>query len=212
MIVKCGNCGVQLKFNEHALNPERPAVKCPKCSAINRVQLPTPPPQAQPTPPVEQAPPKSFGESTKILDPSVPEEPKELGWLIVHDENAPTQTLPLQMGQNIIGRKSVSKPANLMIETEDKYMSRNHCIIEVLAKVLGGYDYLISDIGSTNGTFINADDQNRLKEGDEYYLKDGDTIQAGRTKMVLKTAKVSRSASDALKTVIHTDYSKTIIA
>lgn len=213
MIVKCGNCRVQLQFDESSLNPQRPAVKCPKCGAINRIPLNKPSEETQVQPPPQQQPDVHAHEKTQLMTANEEVEPEELGWIIVHDENAPTQTFPLKKGQNIIGRKSLSKPADIMIETQDKYMSRNHCIIEVNKASAGqGYEYIISDVGSTNGTFINADDQNRLKEGDEVYLMDGNTIQAGRTKMVLKTLKVSRSAADALKTVIHTNYSRTIIA
>ncbi|MEM7367185.1 MAG: FHA domain-containing protein [Bacteroidota bacterium] len=213
MIVKCGNCRVQLQFDESSLNPQRPAVKCPKCGAVNRVPLNIPTEKTTVQPPPAQPSSDHAYESTQIMPSKEEEEPNELGWIIVHDENAPTQTFPLKKGPNVIGRKSVSKPADIMIETQDKYMSRNHCIIEVIKRAEGqGYEYVISDVGSTNGTFINADDDNRLKEGDEVYLLDGNTIQAGRTKMVLKTLKVSRTAAVALKTVIHTNYSKTIIA
>jgi pSer/pThr/pTyr-binding forkhead associated (FHA) protein len=136
--------------------------------------------------------------------------PKECGWIIVHDEHTQSQTFSLQIGQNIIGRKSESKPCHIMIDTTDSYMSRNHCVLEVKQKG-HRYEYLISDIGSTNGTFINADKSKRLKKGDVIFLKDGDVIQIGRTKVVLKTPDFAHDAHSAYTQVSNSDFSATII-
>jgi hypothetical protein len=51
----------------------------------------------------------------------------------------------------------------------------------------------------------------KLEPEDLIYLEDGDTIQMGRTKVVLQTTKAASNARDAARNVQSTDYSKTII-
>ena len=89
-------------------------------------------------------------------------------------------------------------------------MSRYHCDIEV--KWLHGkdtYEYRLSDRNSSNGTFVNAG--NRLTRSNEITLRDGDTVQIGRTKLVLKLPTSVSSSKDAEKWVQSTDHFKTII-
>jgi len=136
---------------------------------------------------------------------------KAVGWIVVHDEHTNTQTYALQLGKNTIGRKA-NKPANVLIETADKYMSRNHCVIEAVQGRDQSYKFVLYDIGSTNGTYVNAKVRSRLGTSDEVYIKDGDTIQIGRTKVVLKTTATTRTAYDAEKTVLGTDLNETIIS
>ena len=138
-----------------------------------------------------------------------------VGFIVVHDENAATQTYPLRIGPNVIGRKSSVPTADILIETEDVMMSRRHAVVEVVRDKFGQFEYLIAEAGSRNGTFvIGAQDPMRkikLEPEDLIYLEDGDTIQMGRTKVVLQTTKAASSARDAARNVQGTDYSKTII-
>lgn len=144
---------------------------------------------------------------------------QELGWLVVHDENADHQTHPLRIGRQIIGRKSISRPCDVMIETDDPYMGRNHCILEVKPSRSGGYEYFLSDVRmtngipeqmSTNGTFVNAQPA-PLRPKDMVYLKDGDVIQMGKTKAVIKTLITVATARDASRVVQDMDYAPTVI-
>jgi pSer/pThr/pTyr-binding forkhead associated (FHA) protein len=138
-----------------------------------------------------------------------------VGFIVVHDENAAIQTYPLRIGPNVIGRKSSVPTADILIETEDVMMSRRHAVVEVVRDKFGQFEYLIAEAGSRNGTFvIGAKDSMRkikLEPEDLIYLEDGDTIQMGRTKVVLQTTKAASSARDAARNVQGTDYSKTII-
>jgi pSer/pThr/pTyr-binding forkhead associated (FHA) protein len=136
---------------------------------------------------------------------------KDCGWLVVHDENAHSQIFPLKVGINIVGRKSPSKPCEVMIDTQDSFMSRNHCQVEVLQRG-NGYLYVIKDLGSQNGVFINADRNSRLKKDDEVYLQNGDTVQIGRTKVVLKVPTHRTPNKESAHTqVVNSDFSKTVI-
>lgn len=199
-------------------NPSTPIFKCTNCGYPNPVirsaGMPAVPAPAS-AKPAFGAPQARFNE----VHQKPVSKPQELGWLVVHDENAPPQTHALRIGRQVIGRKSMSKPCDVMIDTADSYMGRNHCIIEVKPNRSGGYEFFLSDVKmtngipeqmSTNGTFINAA-PTPLKPKDLVYLNDGDTIQIGQTKVVLKTLQSSVSADEAKSTVEGSDYMPTVI-
>ena len=209
MKVRCGKCKTVLEYQAEKLNQNNPLLKCPKCNTINKVELPASYQVNKNTPPVRKRVQEKSNDETLIEGGKNNNE--EVGWIVVHDENTKVQSYPLRLGKNIIGRKSVSKPCDIMIETDDKYMSRNHCAIEVVKNKRGQYDYIIYEVSATNGTFINASIDKKLSRYDQIYLKDGNTIQIGHTKVVLKTKEMAMNISEAQNTVINTDYNKTII-
>jgi pSer/pThr/pTyr-binding forkhead associated (FHA) protein len=63
---------------------------------------------------------------------------------------------------------------------------------------------------STNGTFLNGQAHRFLRDK-EYPIADGDTLQIGRTKIVLKTKQTVKNDVEAAKMVQDMDYEKTII-
>lgn len=192
MIAVCGNCKTKLKLEvPETFTGNIVKFKCTQCGKLNQVDL--------------------LQSENLMPEPENSVHGTSPGWLVVHDENAPVQTFELRIGRNTIGRSSDKKPADIMIDTSDAYMSRCHFTIEVMKTAVGKYEYLISDNKSLNGTFLNSDKGKRLKESDQFFLNDGDTIQAGRTKIVLKTSEKSTSKKQAEKTVVQSDYAKTII-
>jgi hypothetical protein len=202
MIASCGNCKAKLQLDLPAdFKGNLVKFKCTQCGKMNQIDLSQgkkqEPPVSQPEPPKPEPKP--------IPLPGIP------GWLVVHDENAPVQTFELKPGKVTIGRISEQKPSVIMIDTNDTYLSRCHLTIEVLSTVRGDFEFLLYDNKSVNGTFLLGDKSKKLSDTDQVYLNDGDTIQAGRTKLVLKTKKTVSSPQQAEKTVIQTDYSKTII-
>jgi len=218
-IIKCTTCGypnpVIAGGGSVGAAPSAPGGTPP---GIGR---PAPPP-AQPSQaqPVAASPPRVASIPLPTAPPRPAPQPSgEMGWLVVHDENAVPQTHPLRIGRQIVGRKSVSRPCDIMIETDDPYMGRNHCIVEVKPSRSGGYDFFLSDVTltsgtpeqmSTNGTFVNAY-PTALRPKDMVYLNDGDTIQMGKTKVVIKTLITVASGQDASRIVQETDYSPTVI-
>jgi hypothetical protein len=215
--ITCKGCGQQLRI----INTNNPIVRCGKCGYPNPVTKPSgsppPPPKNQeiPKPPVEV--PKSSGVPNNA--PNRPGVDSEVGWLVVHDESTTSQTLPLSIGRQIIGRKNSGRPCKIMIDSQDEFMSRNHCTIEVRVGQQGGYDYFLMDqiiSGGTaknmsaNGTRVNAG-QHPLKPNDVVYLNDGDVIQIGMTKVVVKTLRTVSTSNDATRVVKNADYAPTFI-
>ena len=164
-------------------------------------------PKKEPPPPPIQRTPKTPSQSEDTI-----------GWLIIHDEYTETYTFNLRKGINRIGRDSDSTAldVNIRIRTQDQYMSRHHCDIEVRwQNGKNAHEYVLSDKAyqgkkaSSNGTFVNGG--KRLSAWEEVLLKDGDTVQVGRTKLVLKLPSAVGSLRDAESWVKETDYFKTII-
>lgn len=65
------------------------------------------------------------------------------------------QVLPLQEGDNKIGRRCVGTVINVPIETSDMSMDRNHCVINVKRNKQGKLVYTLRDAPSLTGTFLN---------------------------------------------------------
>lgn len=221
-IIKCTNCGYPNPVMAGASQAGAAQAGASQAGAAQTSTAPTPIPAnaGWSRPAAEAAVPNARPVSqVQSPAPARPSGPAELGWLVVHDENAEQQTHPLRIGRQVVGRKSVSRPCDIMIDTEDPYMGRNHCILEVKPSRSGSYEFFLSDVKmtngipeqmSTNGTFVNAQ-PTALKPKDMVYLKDGDTIQMGKTKVVIKTLISAASAQDASRIVQDTDYSPTVI-
>jgi hypothetical protein len=204
MKLKCGNCGNIIdtdKDEQKPLDEEHIGFICTSCKKINKLAKARLLPEKNDTP-------------TKVIDSLKPAQQifhpdMAPGWIFVHDENTPKQSFDLKTGKNIIGRKS-SVSVDIPIDTTDDYMSRRHCIIEVVKKLEGNYDFLLSDYKALNGTFINGIAKKRLKTEDIILLNDGDTVQLGMTKMVFRVNKnVTRDHAQA--EVNNSSYARTVI-
>ncbi|CAG4994738.1 hypothetical protein DYBT9275_01456 [Dyadobacter sp. CECT 9275] len=192
MIITCPSCSARLRINEKALSVQNPFIKCVRCNSPVKVYLPP-----------EVIPVSASEESTFIFEPA------EVGWVIVHDESTQTQTLPLKTGKQTVGRASVSKPCEVMIQSQDRYMSRHHLIIEVVKGKDGAYKYWVSEHpDSINPTFVNT---YPLKRGTTLELVDGAIMQLGKTKVILKTPAIAGTARKATETVVNGDFAKTVI-
>jgi predicted Zn finger-like uncharacterized protein len=190
MIITCQSCNARLRVNEKALSPENPFINCVRCNASIKVDLP-----AEPAPLAE--------------DHTIIFEPAEVGWIVVHDEFTETQTVPLKPGRQTVGRHSPNKKSDVPLETQDRYMSRLHLVIEIVKGKDGRYKYWVSEHPEcTNPTYI---DTYPLKRGTTLELVDGVIMQLGKTKVVLKTSAVAGTARKATETVLNGDFAKTIL-
>ncbi|MCD7941805.1 MAG: FHA domain-containing protein [Bacteroides intestinalis] len=95
------------------------------------------------------------------------------------------QVLPLQEGDNVIGRRCVGTNINTPIETSDMSMDRRHCIINVKRNKQGVLVYTLQDAPSLTGTFLNNE---ILGDKDRIRIEDGAIVTIGATTFILRTA------------------------
>jgi len=93
----------------------------------------------------------------------------------------PGREFTILEGENLLGRALDAKGCNLIDladEDLDQKISNEHALIEK-----HGSSVKIRDLGSLNGTYVNS--QNRLSEGNEIDLKNGDRLILGKTAFVV---------------------------
>lgn len=95
------------------------------------------------------------------------------------------QVLPLQEGDNIIGRRCVGTAINVPIESSDMSMDRRHCVINVKRNKQGELIYTLRDAPSLTGTFLNNE---ILGDRDRIRIEDGAIVTIGATTFILRTA------------------------
>lgn len=133
---------------------------------------------------------------------------KIVGWLVRHNENQENISFELKEGRNIIGRPTSFFSPEVSID--DEYVSRRHAVINVILNQFNVYEYYIADNeevndgkASKNGTYVNGKAE---RISDPIRLIDGDTIQIGKTKLVLKTADITVDVKDAIRLVKRQEY------
>jgi hypothetical protein len=90
--------------------------------------------------------------------------------------DAPSRTVDLPAPQVRIGRKSTSKGTSPEIDLADSDPGVSHSHALLTLSVDGVW--LVSDLGSTNGTYLNREQQ-PLRAGETRQLKDGDEVHVG---------------------------------
>ena len=89
----------------------------------------------------------------------------------------------LEEGQNIIGRKGTTSKATVQIATEDRYMSRQHCTINISVLPDGSKKAVLSNYQNKNLTSV---DGQEIETGDAIRLTDGNAITMGHTTVRFK--------------------------
>ena len=93
------------------------------------------------------------------------------------------QIIPLQMGDNVIGRHQKGNPINTPIETVDPSVDNTHCAINVSRDKHGKLKYLLRDLNSNTGTFV---DNAELSQGERRLISDGSLFTIGATTIILR--------------------------
>ena len=106
----------------------------------------------------------------------------QLGGAVVHPMSCHLmlngKRYDLQIGRNTIGRKAKTSTADVQLDTDDLFMSRQHAIINVRRLPNGGITTSISNDQNKNATLVN---NMELAKADEIVLNDGDQIKMGET-------------------------------
>ncbi len=94
------------------------------------------------------------------------------------------QVIPLQLGDNIIGRYMKGSDINCPIETVDPSIDMNHCCINISYDKKNCLKYILTDGPSNTGTFV---DNEILKNRERRVIEDGSLFTIGATSIILKT-------------------------
>lgn len=113
--------------------------------------------------------------------------------LVIERGSSAGKQFPLSDQDANIGRwdadGGVFPDVDLDTDDPEAKVSRRHARIS-----LRDGQYLIEDLGSTNGTFVNRG--HRLASGERHPLKDGDEIIVGKTFLRFRVANKESKASD----------------
>lgn len=183
--VKCPNCGVVLDV-KNSKNEEVKQIACPQCKTVLLVKF-TPPKE-----PLEAktflAPPKAASDNgaTQLATGSfgatqlATADKKDCSDArLVFDDHL----YYLEEGQNIVGRKGNTSKATVQIATDDRYMSRQHCAINVTTLPDGTKKAVLSNYQNKNLTSVNGQE---IETGDAIRLFDGNSITMGHTTVIFK--------------------------
>ena len=108
--------------------------------------------------------------------------------VVIENVFAYKQVLPLQEGDNMIGRRSKGNDIEIPIETNDPSMDRRHCIINVKRNKQGKIIYTLRDNDSITGTFYMNE---ILGPKDRLRIEEGAIITLGATTIILRGAETS---------------------
>ncbi|MCR4582114.1 MAG: FHA domain-containing protein [Prevotella sp.] len=95
------------------------------------------------------------------------------------------QVIPLQMGDNIIGRYQKGNSINTPFETVDPSVDLTHCAINVSRDKHGKLKYTLRDLNSNTGTFV---DNAELSQRERRIISDGTLFTIGATSIILRAA------------------------
>lgn len=93
------------------------------------------------------------------------------------------QIIPLQMGENVIGRYQKGNNINCPIETVDPSVDMTHCHITVSRDKNGSLKYILRDGPSNTGTFV---DNEILGDRERRVIESGSLFTIGATSVILK--------------------------
>lgn len=96
------------------------------------------------------------------------------------------QVIPLQLGDNVIGRYMKGSKVNTPIETNDPSIDITHCVINVKYDKKGQLQYILRDGPSYTGTFVNNE---LLGDREKRIIEDGSLFTIGATSIILRGVK-----------------------
>lgn len=177
--VRCPKCNKYILFDETRYQPgQRLVFVCDECRKQFGVKLPSDD---------NTNTEKHKFYSSDEDESSAPQ--KEDGFhvgtiIVVENVFHHRQEIPLEMGDNVLGRFVRGTNINKPIETVDPSVDTRHCIIRVQRSSDGSLQYILRDAPSGTGTFHMNE---ILRNQDRIRLHDGSIITIGATTLILKT-------------------------
>ena len=125
-------------------------------------------------------------ESTQLSSSLVAQMDRTIGVLYANGKE-----YHLHKGENIIGRKASTGTAEIQIEGNDRYMSRNHACITV-KDGMSGLEHQMEALNPKNPILVNGIP---LEKGDLVVLKWGDHLTFGKTDLLFDRSNHSEEAT-----------------
>lgn len=199
----CSVCGVKMETAHSALSADPSVERCPSCGVarqsgarfcetcrydfnLQSVATSTTTPSSilekldtgispEPAPSGGAAPVSArarYWEALVAVDPALDVEPDPDAPC---PGDAPERTFPLDLAENLVGRRSTARGILPSIALSDPGVSHRHVMVY---RHQDG-TLMISDLDSTNGTFLNGS-SDRLEPGVKTPIVDGDRVELGR--------------------------------
>ncbi len=166
--IKCPGCNVVLKVTNSKNEPVK-RFACPKCGKAILVPFY----KLQPEDGETQMDGKGEAQSTQLATSEMQQS------CVLHCEG---KEYELPIGSYSVGRKAVTSTADIQIDTDDLYMSREHAMMNVRRLPDGGIKVDICNLKNKNTTQVN---DYLLEPGDAIVMHDGDTIKMGNTLLTI---------------------------
>lgn len=175
--VRCPKCDQYITFDEKQYSDGQSLVfQCPQCGKTFGIRIG-----------VSKLKTTQKEESAQLSTDNGQQVADEACGSIVIIENMfhYKQVIPLQMGDNVIGRYQKGNPVNTPFETVDPSVDLNHCTINVSHDKQGRLRYTLSDNNSNTGTFV---DNVEIKQRERRIIGDGTLFTIGATSIILRSA------------------------
>ncbi|MBR4237891.1 MAG: FHA domain-containing protein [Prevotella sp.] len=169
--VRCPKCDHYITFDETQYQEgQRLIFQCPDCSKQFGIRIGV----------------SKLSDRQKDENPDENANEKGFGSIIVIENVFHyKQVIPLQLGNNVIGRYQKGNSINTPFETVDPSVDLNHCTINVKRDKHGNICYTLSDNNSNTGTFV---DNVELKPNERRRIEDGTLFTIGATSIILRGA------------------------
>lgn len=171
--VRCPQCQHVISFDETKYeNGQVLVVRCPSCDKKFGVR-------------VKREMKEPVDESANADEDALQEPQREsCGRIVVIENNyCYQQEFPLYMGDNIIGREKKNYVVDCPIESGDLNIDYRHCVISVSRKKSGKLQFVLRDMPSNKGTFVEGV---RLAPKERRVIEDGSVFTIGLTSVMLK--------------------------
>ena len=168
--IKCPGCGVVLRVTNSKDEPEK-RFACPKCG--KRIVVPFY--KLKPEDGETQLDGKGGSQSTQLCGDDIMQ-----SCFLLHEG----KEYELTIGSNTVGRLATTSIADVQIDSDDLFMSREHAVVNVRRLPNGSLKIDISNFKNKNTTKVNG---LLLEHDDAIVLHDGDTIEMGNTSLSFHT-------------------------
>lgn len=188
--IRCPKCNNRLTFDETRYAEGQTLVfQCPECKKQFGIKVAGKANVSEQTFDTNKPAPAPANQTANLntLESSIQENASqpalEASLLVIENVFHYEQTLPLRMGDNIIGRYVRGTHINTPIETTDPSVDTTHCIVNVSRNRQGRLVYTLRDAPSGTGTFVG---NTILHDNDRLRIEDGTIITIGATTMILQ--------------------------